>query len=63
MFDTTRPINDRLVNVTVRCIECTVPRYEPLQRDKYYKVVSQSFIASGGDGFTVSLIYISNLPI
>lgn len=41
----------------VRCIECDVPRYEPLKLDKYYKVASQSFIANGGDGYSVSSIY------
>ncbi|XP_049885609.1 apyrase isoform X1 [Pectinophora gossypiella] len=53
VFDNTRPVNNRALNVTVRCIECDVPRYEPLQLDKYYKVVSQSFIGEGGDGFTM----------
>ena len=54
MFDGSRPVNSRVLNVTIRCIECDVPRYEPLELDKYYKVVSQSFIGDGGDGFTVS---------
>ncbi|KAL0868359.1 hypothetical protein ABMA27_007878 [Loxostege sticticalis] len=53
IFDGSRPVNDRVVNVTVRCIECDVPRYEPLQRDKWYRVVSQNFIGTGGDGFTM----------
>ncbi|KAJ8709301.1 hypothetical protein PYW07_009127 [Mythimna separata] len=52
-FDGSLPVNSRVLNVTVRCIECDVPRYEPLELDKYYKVVSQSFIANGGDGFTM----------
>lgn len=56
IFDGSRPISERVVNVTVRCIECDVPRYEPLQLDKYYKVVTQSFIGDGGDGFTVSCL-------
>ncbi|KAJ8711860.1 hypothetical protein PYW08_008814 [Mythimna loreyi] len=47
------PVNSRVLNVTVRCIECDVPRYEPLQLDKYYKVVSQSFLGGGGDGFSM----------
>lgn len=53
-IDGSRPVNERVRNVTVRCIDCAVPRYEPLQLDKYYKVVSQSFIGNGGDGFSVS---------
>ncbi|XP_050679295.1 apyrase isoform X2 [Leptidea sinapis] len=50
-FDGSRPINQRVVNVTVRCIDCDIPRYEPLELNKVYKVVSQSFMANGGDGF------------
>ncbi|XP_052756858.1 apyrase isoform X2 [Galleria mellonella] len=51
VFDGSRPVNNRVVDVSVRCIECDIPRYETLQPDKYYKVVSQSFLAEGGDGF------------
>ncbi|PZC83045.1 hypothetical protein B5X24_HaOG208913 [Helicoverpa armigera] len=54
VFDGSQPVNSRVLNVTVRCIECDVPRYEPLELDKYYKVVSQNFLGEGGDGFTVS---------
>ncbi|KAH9636325.1 hypothetical protein HF086_012590 [Spodoptera exigua] len=52
-FDGSRPVNSRVVDVQVRCIECDVPRYEPLKLDQYYKVVSQSFIANGGDGYNM----------
>ncbi|CAB3238641.1 unnamed protein product [Arctia plantaginis] len=51
-FDGSLPVNQRVLDVRVRCIECDVPRYEPLDLDKYYRVVAQSFIGSGGDGFT-----------
>ncbi|KAI5645834.1 calcineurin-like phosphoesterase domain-containing protein [Phthorimaea operculella] len=53
VFDGARSVNERVLNVTIRCIECEVPRYEPLQLDKFYKVVSQSFIGDGGDGFSM----------
>ncbi|XP_022816831.1 apyrase-like [Spodoptera litura] len=52
-FDGSRPVNSRVVDVQVRCIECDVPKYEPLKLDQYYKVVSQSFIANGGDGYSM----------
>ncbi|XP_026323276.1 apyrase-like, partial [Hyposmocoma kahamanoa] len=57
IFDGSRPVSQRVVSVSVRCIECDIPRYEPLQLDKYYKVVSQSFLGNGGDGFSVSWLY------
>ncbi|XP_059051895.1 apyrase-like [Achroia grisella] len=52
-FDGSQPVNSRVVSVGVRCIDCDIPKYESLQPDKYYKVVSQSFIGNGGDGFTM----------
>lgn len=57
--DGTNPAGSRVLNVTIRCIECDVPRYQPIQLDKYYRVVSQSFLGGGGDGFSVSIIYYS----
>ncbi|KAM3962077.1 apyrase-like [Aphomia sociella] len=51
VFDGSQPVNSRVVDVSVRCIECDIPRYEPLQLDKYYKVITQNFIGEGGDGF------------
>ncbi|XP_030032452.1 apyrase isoform X1 [Manduca sexta] len=52
-FDGSLPVNRRVVNATVRCIECDIPKYQPLDVDKYYRVVSQSFIGGGGDGFSM----------
>ncbi|XP_045779141.1 apyrase-like [Maniola jurtina] len=53
VFDGLRPVNSRIVNATVRCNDCNVPRYEPLDVNKTYKVVSQSFLGGGGDGFSM----------
>lgn len=52
-FDGSKPRGRRVTSVAVRCIECDVPTYEPLRLDQYYKVVAQSFIGTGGDGFTM----------
>ncbi|CAG9568171.1 unnamed protein product [Danaus chrysippus] len=53
IFDGARPVNNRVVNATIRCNYCDIPRYEPLDLNKYYKIVSQSFIGGGGDGFSM----------
>lgn len=55
-FNGSQPVGSRVVDVTVRCIECDVPSYEPLDLDKYYRVVCPDFIAGGGGGFDVSVI-------
>lgn len=54
VFDGSRPLGDRVLNVTIRCIECSVPRYEPINLDKYYKVMTTDFIGNGGGDYTVS---------
>ncbi|KPJ12888.1 5'-nucleotidase [Papilio machaon] len=52
-FNGSRPVNERVLDVNVRCIDCDVPRYKPLELNRYYKVISQSFIGTGGDGFSM----------
>lgn len=54
IYNGSLPVNQRVLDVRVRCIECDIPRYEPLELDKYYRIVAQNFIGNGGDGFTVS---------
>ncbi|XP_035453240.2 apyrase-like isoform X2 [Spodoptera frugiperda] len=53
VFDGARPLGNRVVDVTIRCIECDIPRYEPLSTDKYYKVASTNFIGNGGGDYTM----------
>lgn len=54
VFDGAQPVGHRVINVTIRCIECEVPKYETLVLDKYYRVVTTDFIGNGGGEFTVS---------
>lgn len=42
---------NRVVSIDVLTTTDNVPRYEPLDKSKYYKCVSSSFLANGGDGF------------
>ncbi|XP_072933663.1 apyrase-like [Epargyreus clarus] len=53
VFDGSQPVGNRVVSVSIRCIECDVPKYEPLVPEKYYRIVSQDFIGNGGGGFNV----------
>jgi 2',3'-cyclic-nucleotide 2'-phosphodiesterase (5'-nucleotidase family) len=52
-FDMKREPFDRIVDVKILCQECTMPRYEPLDNAKEYRVIMPSFIAEGGDGYTM----------
>lgn len=50
-YDYTKPINSRVISVLVRCADCPVPLYEPLEPTKIYRVVTGDFLQGGGDGF------------
>ena len=52
-FDLTKPLNNRAVEVAVKCAECRVPKYEPLDSDKWYGISINSFLVGGGDGYSV----------
>lgn len=45
--------NNRVVSIDALCRVCVVPRYEPIDAEKYYRVVLPSFLADGGDNFTM----------
>ncbi|XP_072021392.1 snake venom 5'-nucleotidase-like [Amphiura filiformis] len=52
-YDITRDVGDRVVEVLVRCTDCDVPRFLPLDTEKMYKIALNTFIADGGDGYDV----------
>lgn len=52
-FDLSLPPFERLQSVSVLCTECRVPRYEPLDDKKVYKLAMPSYIADGGDGYSM----------
>ncbi|XP_028251528.1 5'-nucleotidase-like [Parambassis ranga] len=52
-YDVDKPVNQRVVSLSLLCIECRVPKYEPLDPQKTYTVVMPSYIAGGGDSYTM----------
>ncbi|KAJ8023892.1 5'-nucleotidase [Holothuria leucospilota] len=44
---------NRVVSAQVICTNCSIPKYEPLELDRMYKIVTTSYVAGGGDGYTV----------
>ncbi|KAM7375931.1 hypothetical protein PAMP_005692 [Pampus punctatissimus] len=52
-YDISKPVNQRVVSVSVLCTKCRVPKYEPLDLEETYTVVMPSYIVDGGDGFTM----------
>ncbi|XP_072359333.1 5'-nucleotidase-like isoform X2 [Scyliorhinus torazame] len=52
-FDLNKEPGRRVVKLDVLCSECRVPHYEPLKDSKVYKIIVNSYLAGGGDGFTM----------
>lgn len=53
VYNMTNPIGQRVVSVDLLCNECTVPKYYPLDPTKMYRIVINSFMAAGGDDFSI----------
>lgn len=51
VFNITKPDNEKVVSVKVLCRECQIPRYEPLDATKWYRIIFPSFIGAGGNGY------------
>ncbi|XP_030854118.1 5'-nucleotidase [Strongylocentrotus purpuratus] len=52
-YSLAREPGSRVVSAEAICTNCTVPHYEPLDVERVYKIVTNSFLAGGGDGYTV----------
>ncbi|XP_038059746.1 snake venom 5'-nucleotidase-like [Patiria miniata] len=52
-YDLSQTKGSRVVNAEVRCTECEVPQFVPLDLEKVYKVVMPSYIVGGGDGYSM----------
>ncbi|XP_037098402.1 5'-nucleotidase [Syngnathus acus] len=53
VYDLSKPVNQRVVSLSVLCTQCRVPKYEPLDLEKTYTVVMPSYLVGGGDGFAM----------
>lgn len=55
VFDMKKDAHNRVTSLYALCRVCdnNIPKYEPVEDEKYYRVVVPSFLAGGGDGFTM----------
>lgn len=53
VYDLSKPIGHRVLEVKVRCGQCFVPKYSPIDLRKTYRIVTTSFLIAGGDGHHV----------
>lgn len=52
-FNISMPENQKVLSVDILCRECSIPKYEPLQLDKWYRLIVPSFIGNGGNGYVM----------
>ena len=46
-----RPLGDQVVDLQIRCLNCEIPEYEPLDPEANYTILTTSFVAGGGDQY------------
>ncbi|XP_019892555.2 apyrase isoform X5 [Musca domestica] len=52
-YNLRNPVNERVIEVKVRCAACKVPKYEELQDDVIYRIIATRYVATGGYGFSI----------
>ncbi|XP_059222626.1 apyrase [Stomoxys calcitrans] len=50
-YDFKKPVNERVIDLKVRCAACAIPKYEPFDPSETYRIVTPNFLQDGGDGF------------
>uniref|UniRef100_A0A1L8ECN7 apyrase n=1 Tax=Haematobia irritans TaxID=7368 RepID=A0A1L8ECN7_HAEIR len=60
-YDFKKPMNERVIDLKVRCAACAIPHYEPFDPSKTYRVVTPNFLQDGGDGFSMFREYGTNV--
>lgn len=60
-YDFKKPVNQRVVDLKVRCSSCSVPRYETFDEKATYRIVAPNFLQDGGDGFHMFRDYGTNV--
>lgn len=53
VYDRSNPSGRRVVSVKARCGMCSIPKYEPVETLKEYRILLPNFIGNGGDGYKV----------
>ncbi|XP_065365254.1 apyrase isoform X1 [Calliphora vicina] len=60
VYNLNNPVNQRVLNVKVRCADCKVPSYEDLNINKVYRISTTRYVAGGGYGFSIFKQYGQN---
>ena len=64
LYDVTKPMGERVVDLKALCLTCDIPEYETVKKDAVYSLLTSSFMAGGGDGYSMlrdDALYSENL--
>jgi len=50
-YDLKKSPGNRVSSLLLRCGDCSVPKFEPLQLTANYTIIMNSYLAEGGDNF------------
>ncbi|ODN02906.1 Snake venom 5'-nucleotidase [Orchesella cincta] len=53
IYDVSKPNGNRVKSIKVLCKDCREPMYVPLNETLVYKIAIPTYMATGGDGFTI----------
>lgn len=53
VFDLQKSPGVRVVSARIRCTDCKIPQYFDVEQSKQYSVLTLSFLANGGDNFSM----------
>ncbi|KAK7086251.1 hypothetical protein SK128_018655, partial [Halocaridina rubra] len=53
VYDINLPPGSRVVRLQARCVMCRVPELRDIVEDDIYRIAMPSFLANGGDGYSV----------
>lgn len=56
VFNVHNEPGNRVVDLQILCTECRVPKFERVQDDQVYRIVTVSYIFTGGDGYNFSFV-------
>lgn len=50
-YDLSKKDGERVVDLKLRCLDCDIPKFEPVDLSANYSILVTSFLAGGGDGY------------
>lgn len=51
-YDLSSDSGNRVVSLNLRCRQCRIPEFEPVDLDAHYTVLMSDYLADGGDQYT-----------